>query len=268
MPMSGIRKVALSTLLIVAAQGVLADGASAPPPLATSSPWHFEVAPYLWATNMNGTIKIGDVTSHVNQTFGDLIAHLNWGAMLWLSANKDKFGLFVNALYASASINTSDDTLPIKAKSNFGIYSAGLSYQVYQTMIGNSSTQFSITPYAGARYTNNHASLTVNSPYGSFRAADDENWTDPIVGARLEFDFTKAWLVTLAGDIGGTNASSNYSYNLIGLLGFKPQTMWTSTAWYLGYRLLDQHYITGSGENYFNWNMKLFGPMAGVSFTF
>jgi hypothetical protein len=268
MPMSGIQKIFLSVILVITAQGVIANGTSAHLPLVTPSPWQFEIAPYLWAVNMNGTIKIGDVTSHVNQTFGDLLTHLNWGGMLWLSANKDKFGMFVNALYASSSINTSDDGLPIKAQSNFGIYSAGLSYQIYQTMLGTSSTQFSITPYAGARYTNNRASLTVNSPEGNFRTANDENWTDPIVGARLEFDFTKAWLVTLAGDIGGTNASSDYSYNLTGLLGFKPQTIWTSTTWYLGYRLLDQHYITGSGENYFNWNMKLFGPIAGLSFTF
>jgi hypothetical protein len=120
----------------------------------------------------------------------------------------------------------------------------------------------------GARYTTTRVSITVNTPLGGLRSSDNKSWTDPIVGARFNLNMNKSWLAIVAGDIGGTNTTSNYSYNVVGMLGFKPQTILKRTTWYLGYRLLDQHYITGSGTSYYNWNMKLFGPIVSLSYTF
>lgn len=223
--------------------------------------WKFEITPYIWAINMNGTVHVGPVRAHVDQSFGDILSQLNWAAMLWLDAKKDKFGIFGNIIYSSLSNKVTDLSAKIKTNNNFGIYSAGLSYEVYQSGI------VAIEPYAGFRYTTNQATSTLTSPFINLRGSISQGWVDPIIGTRLLFDFTKAWHLTLAGDIGGVNTNNHYSYNLFGVVGYKPQTMWKNTTWYLGYRLLDQHYITGSGLNYFNWNMKLFGPLVGVSFA-
>lgn len=234
--------------------------------------WKWVIAPYLWALSMNGSIQIKGQRAPVNQTFADILSDLNWAGMIWLGAEKGKFGVFLNLIYASLSQDASDRYISAKVTSNFGLYTAGLSYEAYKACLCTNGCQpgdstLRIVPYIGARYTSNDASLTVNTPFGSVRGSNNQHWTDPLIGARLNFDLSKAWLLTVAGDIGGTNISSNYSYNISGLIGYKPQTIMKYTTWYLGYRLLDQLYTKGSSSNYFNWNMKLYGPIVGVSFT-
>ena len=234
----------------------------AAPEASEDHAWHVEIAPYLWALNMNGSVQIANQRAPVNQNFSDILSQLNWAGMLWADAHKDKFGIFANALYASLSNSANDQTISAHVNNTFKLYSAGVSYQVYAT----EHRTFTIEPYVGARYTANDVQLTVSSPV-SVRGSDNQSWTDPILGARFNFNLSKAWLLNLAGDIGGTNTTTDYSYNAIGLVGYKPQTMWKITTWYIGYRLLGQHYVTGSGNNTFDWDMKLHGVLGGVSFA-
>jgi len=235
--------------------------------------WKFTIAPYLWALSLNGSVQVRSVRAPVSESFSDIFDDLNWGAMVWLEANKGKWGAFFNTIYASLSQGASDRYISAHANVNFTLLSAGLSYELYKTCLCSGGCQyggstFALVPYIGARYTSANTSLTVNTPIGGGRRSDNQHWTDPIVGARFNFDLTKAWLLTFSGDVGGTNMSSDYSYNVIGLVGYKPQTMMKFTTWYLGYRLLDQKYTHGTSSNYFMWDMKLQGPMAGVAFTF
>ena len=235
--------------------------------------WKLVIAPYVWALNMNGSTQIRGQRAHVDETFSDIMNQLNWSGMLFAEVKKNKLSIFVNALYASLSDGASDRYISAHVNSNFGLYSAGLSYEIYKTCFSESSCgpeskSLAVVPYIGARYTSNDISLKVNTPFGNLRRSDNKHWTDPLIGALLNFDLTKAWLFSVAGDVGGTNTVSDYSYNVTGLIGYKPQTIFTRTTWYLGYRVLDQHYVSGSSSNYFNWNMKLYGPMVGVSFTF
>ena len=232
--------------------------------------WKVEVAPYVWALNMNGTVQVRRVRAHLDQTFSDILSQLNWAGMVWVEASKDKFGAFANILYASLSDGASDRYISAKVNTEFGLYSGGLSYQVYKTCFSAAGcdSNFSLAPYLGFRTTTNDVKIIVNTPFGSVQNTNNKDWTDPLVGARFNLNMTKSWLAILAADIGGTNASSDYSYNLVAMLGFKPQSILKKTSWYLGYRLLDQHYATGTGRDYYNWNMKIFGPIASVSYTF
>ncbi len=242
------------------------SSAASQPPLIQPSPWRFMIAPYLWALNMNGSTQIKGRRASVDQTFSDILSNLNWGAMVWLEANKDKWGGFLNITYASLSDGASDRFISAHVNTQFSLYAAGLTYEAYKTQWRCST--LALLPYIGGRYTMLNNSLTVNTPLGSVRGSDIQHWIDPFVGLRLNFDLTQAWLLTLAGDLGGTNASSDYSYNLWGVIGYKPQTFWKSTTWYLGYRLLDQKYTHGTSSNYFLWDMKLHGPVAGLAFSF
>jgi hypothetical protein len=236
--------------------------------------WKFTVAPYLWALNLNGSVQVRGQRAPVSENFGDILSDLNWAGMLWLEADKGKWGVFGNLLYASLSQGASDRYISAHVNVNFQLYSAGLSYELYRACLCSSGcgqpgdSTLAIVPYIGARYTAADTQLKVNTPFGNIRGSNNKSWTDPIIGARFNFDLTKSWQLTFAGDVGGTNVTSDYSYNVMGLIGFKPQTILKSTTWYLGYRLLDQKYTYGASSNYFMWDMKLKGPMAGVAFTF
>jgi hypothetical protein len=236
------------------------------------SKWELDIAPYIWALNMNGRVGLGPVTTHINQDFSDILHHLNWAGMVWLDVKYDHLDLFLNSIYAVLS---ADDTRPLvsaDAQNQFGLFTLGGAYEVYKTCFKRNCagdlSSFAISPYIGVRYTLNDTTVKLKLPEITLKGTKNVNWTDPIIGARLNFKMTKAWSAIIAGDVGGTNTVSHYSYNVSGLLGYNPQTHWTSTTMYLGYRLLDQRYTTGRSLNDFNWDMKLFGPIVGIAIAF
>lgn len=243
------------------------------PSVIQDAPWRFTIAPYLWAVNMNGSTQVKGKRASVNQSFSDILSDLNWGAMVWLEAEKGKWGGFFNITYASLSDGASAGLVSAHANVQFSLYTAGLSYEAYKACLCSGGCQWggstlALVPYVGGRYTLLNNSLTLNTPLGNARGSDIQHWIDPILGLRLNFDLTKAWKMTLGGDVGGTNTNSDVSYNVWGVIGYNPQSFWKCTTWYLGYRLLDQKYKHGTSSNYFLWDMKIYGPLIGVAFNF
>lgn len=234
----------------------------------TDDKWTFEIAPYLWALNMDGRVQVASQAAHVSENFSDIMKQFDGGGMLWLSAHKNKLGFFANGMYASLSKSSHIGPISMNQSEKFGIFGAGISYELYKQRFASQNVsiphELTVEPYLGFRYTLNNATVKI----GRLSASSDHHWTDPIVGARVKYTLTKAWLVLFAGDVGGTNFNNHNSYDLNGLVGYKPQTFWTNTTVYAGYRFLHQNYVTGSGRNYFAWNMKLFGPVVGLAIGF
>jgi hypothetical protein len=232
---------------------------------AQASEWQFEVTPYLWALNMNGHTNVGPLSAPIDQSFSDIFKHLNFAAMIYGSAHKDAFGLYGNVLYAKTTVNDNfdSDRIRVRVTNSFGVYGAGASYIVYSQTFSNQQL-LQLEPYAGARYTINNTSLKINNLRGSL----NEHWTDPVVGLQVRYHFNNRWSLFLAGDVGGTSTATDASYSATALLGYSPATMWTNTTTYLGYRLLSQHYQTGSGLGFYNWNVRLYGPVIGITIKF
>lgn len=229
----------------------------------TQHDWHFKVTPYLWAINMDGTTQLGNTRAHIDESFGDILKHLSLAGMIWLEADKDNFGIFFNGMYSVLKDSAKDGAISLDAKSRFGLFAGGVSYRFPISM------QFALSPYVGARYTVNDNSLTASAGSTAINLSDNQSWTDPIVGVRALYQFDQAWSLTVAGDVGGgTNLSTDHSYNLLGLIGYQPQSIMRNTSVYLGYRLLKQLYETGNGSSKFLWNMKIAGPLLGVEFRF
>lgn len=233
--------------------------------VTTQDKWHFEIVPYLWALNMNGRVGAGPVNVHVDENFNDILSHLNGAAMLYLDAHKDRVGLFLNNLYASLSQSSSiKGIINAKATNNYGLFATGISYQVYRKYFSNGcseQSQITIEPYFGVRYTINDTTLRI----AGISSSSNHSWYDPIIGTKIRYDFNRKWLALVSGDVGGTNFNDHNSYNIDGFVGYKPQCHMTNTTLYMGYRLLYQNYVTGSGFNRFNWDMKLFGPLIGLA---
>lgn len=224
--------------------------------------WQFRVAPYMWLINMDGSSQIGTTRAQINQDFSDILSHLSFAGMIWLEADKGNLGIFLNSLYSVLKDTAHSGVISLDAKSTFGLFTGGISYNVYQ------SANWRVIPFAGFRYTLNDNQLTASTPSITINAKDNQNWIDPLIGLRLIYAFNKAWSATVEGDIGGTSTTTDYSYNINALLGYHVQSMKLNTTVYLGYRLLDQNYQTGSGTNTFVWNMRIAGPLLGVAFDF
>ncbi len=249
-----IKSFLLFSTLIACSVSVYAD--------TVSHPWKVESTPYLWAMNMDGRVGVGSQNAHVKESFSDILEHFRGGIMLFVDAKKDKFGLFVNTTYAVLSAHEDVGPFTVEATNKFGIFSAGASYEVFKKTYTNAS-HIEIEPYLGARYTLNDTRIKIKDT--GIAVTDNQNWTDPIIGARVRYTANKAWSALIAGDVGGTNFKNHTSYNIMGLIGYKPQTRMKNALFYLGYRLLHQNYVNGANANRFVWDMKLFGPVAGVT---
>lgn len=248
---------ALFTTVATAGTTSKADDAVTP-----ATPWKFRIAPYLWAINMDGTTQIGARRAHVDASFNDILHHLDYAGMLWLEADKGDWGTFLNIVFAALSDDANDGPLNLYARAHYSLYTAGISYTVYN------ANGWNISPYVGLRYTHNKNSLNIATPAINFYNSDNVHWIDPIIGARFIYQFNKAWSLTLAGDVGGNDTSTHYSYNLLGLIGYVPQSLSTHPTIYLGYRSLTQSYQTGHGSGLNVWDMKLSGPLLGIAFDF
>ncbi len=99
----------LTGLLVVgAASGVQAQQPAAPAqPAASPSGWTFNVAPYVWFASLNATTNLnlppivggGTVTSTTSVGFGELLNHINFGAMVAADAQYDRFSVLTDFLY-------------------------------------------------------------------------------------------------------------------------------------------------------------------------
>ena len=217
--------------------------------------WHYEVAPYLWASSMEGEQQSGSHRFHVNESFIKLLKHLDFGAMLYTSAYRDNWGVFFNGIYSKVSDSVNLDTLSIHTSSAMTIDSAGTSHRF-------NYSNGAIEPYVGARYTLNNTKISIDT----LPIKQKYNWTDAIIGTRLFYNISSAFNIEGSADYG--QGGHSHSYNLSALLGYQSPTHFQNTRFYLGYRYLHQNYHHGEGKTYYLWDMNLFGPIAGFAYRF
>src|SRR5262245_40922842 len=81
--------------------------------LADSSPvtafddrWHFFVAPYLWASGMDGTVGVnGVIAVPVKLSFGDALENLDFAVLGRFEARKNRFGFGVDTVYMNLGVD-------------------------------------------------------------------------------------------------------------------------------------------------------------------
>ena len=224
-----------------------------------------DIAPYLWATSMQGTVQIGAERVSISQSFFELMKHFQGGGMLFVDVHKGKWGLFGNGLYSVLKDTSSFHTIPIGARNIFGIVSGGLSYALVSRPVFDApSPELTIELLAGARATFNDTKVTI----GHFSFRDNKSWTDPIFGARVTLPIKPRLHFIAEGDAG--KANSHHSYNAQVYLGYQPTKplLFNNLTLYLGYRYLHQYFSTGSKLKYFLWDMDIRGPVLGFKATF
>lgn len=109
--------------------------------------WNYELAPYIWASGLEGTLQTGPHRFHVHETFSELLRELDFGAMLFAAAYKNNFGVFFNGIYTKVSDKLTFDDVWIHTSSVLSIDSAGASYRI--TFPHN---KIMLEPYVGARF--------------------------------------------------------------------------------------------------------------------
>jgi hypothetical protein len=206
----------------------------------------------------------------VDVPFSDTLSKLNIGFMFDFEARKDRLGFFVNPIYAKLDGDQTVEGVSIDATMNMFLGSFGVDYQLGPYALTESSASgtpaVTLVPYVGGRYT--YLATTINAKAVRY-VEGSENWLDPIFGVRTIWDFSKKWNFTLAGNIGGFGAGSDFAWEAYGFFGYR-FSLWgkDNANFVFGYRALYQDYKSGSGSDLFEFDATMHGPIFGLSIGF
>ena len=196
--------------------------------------WHFAVSPYLWFPWVHGTVGAFGHDASFSVTPSELLSHARFGLlgavearrnrilspidMMWLNLKATQALPFPGQLATSASVTA-----------NVFILTPKVGFRVIN------QDRFKADFFTGIRYF--HFGETLNfspSPLG-LNFSKSQNWVDPLVGGRIQADFSQKTMITIAGDVGGWGTGSQMDYQVVALLGYKLKPNWTLQG---GYRYL------------------------------
>jgi hypothetical protein len=248
---------------------------------AAAAPWKLNVTPYLWATSLKGKAGVAGKKADVDVSFSDLLKNLNGAVMLDLELRKGPFALMSDTVYANLEDDSStlQGDLKVKTTANMLIQGLAATYRVGTWQIADfdqaGPLSVAVDPYAGVRYTYLDTELKgkLDLPdlgVNAKRTAEgDKQWVDPIIGLRTTWTLGERLSLIAAGDIGGTSQNSDYSWQAVGVVGYRFGLFGTDNANLLaGYRALHQKYTDGDGRSEFEWDVTIHGPVVGLSITF
>jgi hypothetical protein len=267
--------------VVTVAAGLVGSPVAAEDAAPESAPWQLSVTPYLWALALDGDVTVKGIKSSPDVSFSDILDNLNGAAMLELELRKGRFGLLSDTIYANLEDDaaTGEDRIRIKAAANMLIQGLAGTYRLGTWQLADFAQagplSVTVDPYAGIRYTYLDTELKgrLDLPDLGVNARrtteKSKNWVDPIVGLRTIWTLGERLSLTAAGDFGGTSTNSNYSWQAVGVVGYRFGLFGTNDANVVaGYRALHQKYEDGDGRSRFDWDVTLHGPIAGLTISF
>jgi hypothetical protein len=239
---------------------VLAQDATSAPPAATvdSDQWNVIVAPYLWLSGISGDIGFRDHSEDFSASPSDLLKNLDFGFMFALEAQKGKFVILTDLVYADLSKDIDLPNAPnvgVKVGSKEFFFDPEAGYHLERK-------NTSIDLLGGVRIW--HLSTSLEILPGTLlerKGSASKNWVDPVFGLKLKTRFHKSWFVTLKGDVGGFGAGSDFTGQIIGLLGMTFKERYSLI---LGYRYLYVDY----DKDLFLYRVNQAGPVFGFGIAF
>ena len=218
--------------------------------------WVFTVAPYVWATGMEGevaTLPPAD-PADIDLSFGNVLEDLDLSLMSFAEARKGRIGFFAEIFYVSVS---TDAETPGRIYSgaayqqDFWALSIGGSFAVIQDQAQH------IDVVGGIRFWD--LDNEINLKAGVAAAADrteHENWTDFIVGARGRARLGQRWYLT-GWAVSAVAGDSDSAWDVLATIGYEMGDDFMLT---VGYRHQEVDYQDGD----FLFDVEMSGPVIGL----
>ena len=223
----------------------------------SGSGWDFSLVPmYLWAVSIDGSQTVKGVDVDMDVPFSDVWDNLKVALTLHFEAlYKQRWGFYADFNYIG--LNPEQSTPAGDIEIDFTEIMAELAgfYRITQGV-------HAFDGLAGLRYSSMDVDLDLPGPLPDVDKG--QNWVDPYIGLRWQWQINEKWGTRLRGDIGGFGVGSDLTWNLVGLVEFKP---WKHVSIVGGYRALYQDYSTGSGNNEFAFDATMKGPVLGLNIT-
>lgn len=203
-----LRSSTLLLLIMVVSQ--LSVGQSLMPAGEEQKDWNFVVAPYFWFGGLSGDMAIANIEADIDASFSDIASNLKMGFMLYGEARYKRFGISIDWLALSMSMN---GTRPISG----GAVKVEPSLTFLETSFLFSAIhneKWSVDIYAGIRSWWVNALLEIEKPIADENRIEETkvSWVDPIIGAKATFLPHKKWPINAKADFGGFGAGSQFSW--------------------------------------------------------
>jgi hypothetical protein len=243
-------------LMVLIALSIITSAAYAQSPGGTGkSPdtWTFTAAPYLMIPWMDGTAAVRGRDHEVDVSPSQIFKNLQFGAMGYFEARKAKWGTGVDAVYMA--LGTDIDRPSANVDFNQGAY----------TFIGLRELNRKVDLVFGVRWNVLQGKLDFKGPLllGTFEQT--KQWVEPIVGLKVNQRLRGPVSFTMEGDIGGFGAGSDFAWQLWPAVGIDVSKRATLK---FGYRVLSEDYDTGSGNQYFKYDVITQALAFGMAFRF
>lgn len=220
--------------------------------------WHFSLSPYLWLAGTHGTVGALGHSTSARASIGDLLSHFDIGLMGAAEARHKR--LLLNG-----------DMIWIRLSDSSALPFPGLSATSADVRVGQfiwtskfgyraiDHEKMKADANVGVRYWHLGQKLSFNPSRLGIDFNGSQNWADILVGGRVLFPVGESTTITLAGDVGGWDASAKLDYQFATLLEHKLSAKWSLG---VGYRYLFIDYRKSPG---FVYNMVTPGVVLGAT---
>jgi hypothetical protein len=243
-----------SAILALAAAALLM---TAPPAVAQG--WHYDAAAYAWLMGMDGTIGLSPIGTGqpVDASFSDLAGFLDFAAAGHFEATNPRVVFLGDVNYAklgaSRDAEIGSETVSVDMDYTQWILEAGGGYRV--------SEVFDLLLVG--RYYIQDLGTTAEGIVGDDSGGTTYNWGDIYVGARWTQPLGSRWWFSVRGDIGA--GGSDFAWLGNAAIGYRFSDLFTVG---VAYQILSLDYQTGSGADYYKWDVALNGLGLILGFTF
>lgn len=207
--------------------------------VTTDSGWRVGTSMYVWATQLDGEMTSHGKTVPVDVPFDKIFDNLKFAFMGVAEVGKGRWSFMSDLFYAKLepSVSTARADFDSQIEQFIG------NFAVFYNVVDNPATRLDF--FAGARVNWMETDVKVRGKvlgFVDFDESADKTWVDPIIGFRVQYDFTNKWFVRALGDIGGFGVSSDLTWQAMAALGYRIND---KTSVGLGYRAIDTDYTSG-----------------------
>ncbi|MGH6897130.1 MAG: hypothetical protein ACREJ5_11380 [Geminicoccaceae bacterium] len=257
------RALTLTALLVLV--GATPAAAQSTDPADTGDRWLIRIAPYLWATSLDGNATVKGIKSDVDVSFSDILKDLSLAGMLLVDAQKGPFGVAVNGVFARVTPDNKVGGVKIKTTSDTVQLGVAPYYRVVDWIYGTTASgkplRLIVEPEAGFRFTYLRAELEIRRGPS---VDQSESWVEPLIGSRFGLDLSDHWNLSAEANVGGFGAGSDLAWNAQAFLGYRTNLFGVPTTLAAGYRALHQNY----DHDDFKWDVTMYGPAIGAVLRF
>lgn len=265
-----LNAVALATTLLTLP--LFASAQSLPAPGQDEAGWRHGVSFYLFTpVRTTGTSTVAGQSADLDLNLGDVLDVLDFAAAGRYEAWNGNFGVIFDANYVGIE---QDTTLPgpLSADLNvdvrqkwFGILGA---YRVADGVYGAGRQRYAVDLQGGLRYNSIRQEIDVITPGpgNPLALGGDEDWIEPVIGARGMWRLNKKWTGIASLELGGFGAGGN-DLQIGANFGFDYQP-WEKTALTFGYRYFSVDYSDTLSSGAFAYDVDQHGPYFGIKSFF